>query len=282
MSDAGASPDPDLDAMAARPRVVVVDDDASIRRFVAMALEDLPVEPVSCADAAAARAALQAGPAVLVLADLMMPGESGLDLLAALAADPVLRGPARLAVFSAGVDAEARQALQSCGVWRELSKPVGLQALQDCVLDALAAAAAVPPADARSAAAPLARPASPGAALRDADSQAAIERLFGGDVALYDLFRAQAMAHFPADLAALETARAAADAPAIRRQAHSLKSVLATLGDAQGSAIASQLEQAAHAGDLRGCGAVWPALRLHLQQRMVEESDSSRIDPSDR
>jgi CheY-like chemotaxis protein len=73
---------------SALPRVVFVEDDPSIRRFVALALQDLPVEAVACADAAAARAARRAAPAVLPLTDVMMPGASGVDLLRAVAADP--------------------------------------------------------------------------------------------------------------------------------------------------------------------------------------------------
>jgi CheY-like chemotaxis protein len=86
-----------------RPRVVCVDDDASIRRFVELALEDLPVELLTCADATTARELLRQGPVALLITDLMMPGESGFELLASLMADPALRGGALLAVFSAGL-----------------------------------------------------------------------------------------------------------------------------------------------------------------------------------
>ena len=109
-----------MSAGAAPARVVLVDDDASIRRLVALALEDLPVELVACADAAQARQALRDAPAALLLTDLMMPGESGMALLQLLAADPGLRGPAQLAVFSAGVDEATQAALDALGVWRVL------------------------------------------------------------------------------------------------------------------------------------------------------------------
>ena len=40
-------------------------------------------------------------------------------------------------VFSAGLNADNRARLVGLDVWRELSKPVSLQALEDCVRDAL-------------------------------------------------------------------------------------------------------------------------------------------------
>lgn len=264
----GEAPLPRADADAALPRVVFVDDDPAIRRFVAMALQDLPVAAVACADAAAARAALREAPAVLLLTDLMMPGESGLDLLRSLAADPVLRGPARLAVFSAGLRAEGRHALEGLDLWRELVKPVGLQALQDCVLEAVAAArsgaVAVPGHAPPGAPAPAQGGAAPAAA--QDPTRAAIDQLFGGDAALYAAFRLQALAQFGADRVALRAAVAAADWPAVRRQAHSLKGVFATLGDAPGSALARGLEDAAQAGDGPACATAWPSLDRHLAQ----------------
>jgi CheY-like chemotaxis protein len=123
---------------ATRPRIVCVDDDASIRRFVGLVLEDLPVEVLTCADAAAARELLRQGPVALLITDLMMPGESGFELLASLVADPALRAGALLAVFSAGLNATTRARLEGLDVWRELDKPVSVLELEDCVMQALA------------------------------------------------------------------------------------------------------------------------------------------------
>jgi CheY-like chemotaxis protein len=104
-----------------RPRVVCVDDDASIRRFVELALEDLPVELLTCADATTARELLRQGPVALLITDLMMPGESGFELLASLMADPALRGGALLAVFSAGLNATTRARASSKGTPAEVA-----------------------------------------------------------------------------------------------------------------------------------------------------------------
>ncbi|MFM7507447.1 MAG: response regulator [Rubrivivax sp.] len=234
---------------AARPRVVFVDDDATIRRFVAMALEDLAVDVVTCADAGTARAALRQAPAALLLTDLMMPGEDGFSLLASVVADPALRAGARLAVFSAGLNAATRARLQSLDVWRELGKPVSTGELLDCV----AGAAGLLP-DVR---APVAAPLG-------AAEQHVVDRQFGGDAALYLAFREAALRQFEADARALARAVEAADWPTLRRQAHSLKGALATLGDDDGAALARQLEDCAARDDGPACRAAWPALSRHL------------------
>lgn len=246
---------------APRPRIVCVDDDASIRRFVGLALEDLAVEVLTCADAAAARELLRQGPVALLITDLMMPGESGFELLASLVADPALRGGALLAVFSAGLNATTRARLEGLDVWRELEKPASVLALEDCVTQAVARAPG-PHRPTDAAAAPSAASGST-ADFSDAERHA-IGELFGGDAALYRAFREQALQQFVVDRQALGTALQAADWPAVHRQAHSLKGALATLGDARGRALALALENAAAAPDIAACGQAWPALDQHL------------------
>lgn len=259
----------------ARPRVVLVDDDPSIRRLVALVLDELPVTLVSCATVAEARRALAAAPARLLITDLMMPGETGYDLLQQLAQRPALAGGARCVVFSAGLDAAAQQRLQALGVWRMLSKPVSIQALIDCVQAALDASAepADPVADpstgravdlaAAPAAAPGADPAADPAATQA--RAAAIAAHFAGDAALYDAFRASCLPLFLDDIVQGDAATAAHDAPTLVRLGHSLKSVLRTLGIEAGAAEAQALEAAARAADSAASGRCWQALRRRLQ-----------------
>jgi CheY-like chemotaxis protein len=250
---------------ATRPRIVCVDDDASIRRFVGLVLEDLPVEVLTCADAAAARELLRQGPVALLITDLMMPGESGFELLASLVADPALRGGALLAVFSAGLNATTRARLEGLDVWRELDKPVSVLALEDCVTQAVARAPGPRPmAAAQAAPAPASTPASESTAVFSDAERQAIRELFGGDAGLYGAFRDQALPQFVLDRQALAAALQAADWPAVHRQAHSLKGALATLGDAQGRALALALENAAATPDIGACQQAWPALDQHL------------------
>lgn len=253
--------------------MVLADDDPSMRRLVALALEDLPVELVACADAAAARRALRQAPAVLLLTDLMMPGESGLSLLAALAADPAMRGPAQLGVFSAGIDAPTRVRLHELGVCHVLLKPVAIEALLGCVTEAIAAAS--PAAAARPAAAPGPAPgpgpdggvaaAVPASKAADDPIQAAIDAHFAGDEVLFHAFRASCIGQFGADIVDGDTALAGGDLPALRRLAHSLKSVLHTLGHPQAAAQARRLEEAAADGRAADATAGWPALREALR-----------------
>lgn len=259
------------------PRVVFVDDDEAIRRLVASVLEDLPIVLRCCASVAEARAALREQPAQLVITDLMLPVETGFDLLESFVAEPALRAGARLAVFSAGLNAATRARLAGLDVWRELAKPVSLQALEDCVNDALALA-------------PHAAPAGPGAARPPTDAavprtggellaheERAIAGQFGGDAALYLAFRSQAQVQFVGDILEGERSLTLQDWPALHRLAHSLKGVLLLLGDepgaslargletvAEAAAAAATVEPSAAAADTGACLQGWQALAGHL------------------
>ena len=239
------------------PRVLLVDDDASIRRLVVTALEDLRIEFVACASVEEACTALRERQAVLVITDLMMPGVTGYELLAMLIADPMLRGGALLAVFSAGLTATTRARLAGLDVWRELDKPVSMQALENCVHDALAAAAAPPP-------------------RLSAGERATLAERFGGDLGLFTDFRQHAHLHFHDDIAAGRQALAADDLAALHRLAHSLQGVLSLLGDEPGTALAKSLQDAAAARDGPGSAAAWPALDAWLQTRAAGGDADSR------
>lgn len=224
-------------------RVLLVEDDATLRRFFALAIEDLSLELVECASLQEGRRALDAGGADLLVTDLMLPDGNGIELLQALA-DRAGPRP-RCIVFSAGVNAPLRQRLEALGAWRILDKPVAVGTLLEAVESALASA--------ETAAAP-----SAAAAVGDA-----VQRHFGGDAALYGAFRASAVTQFAADLAEGERCIAAADLPALRRLAHSLKSVLLLLGDDAAAEEARALERLAAAG-APDAAAHWPPLRARL------------------
>lgn len=120
----------------ALPRVLLLEDDPAVRRFVALALEPLPLQLLPCGTLAEARALLEHTPVQLVLMDLTLPDGSGQELL------PSLHTPdnaaCRIVVFSGGVDdAALRRQLQSQGAWRVLAKPVGVGLLFDTVREAL-------------------------------------------------------------------------------------------------------------------------------------------------
>lgn len=232
------------------PRVLLVEDDASLRRWVELVLEDEPITLVSCADGAAALAALAAGRFCLVLTDLMMPGISGRQLLERLAAEPALGGSPLRAVFSAGLDAATRESLAGLGVWRWLHKPAAMAELLACVREAVAAPAPAGPAPAGTA------PAVP----------EVVARHFGGDAALFADYRAACLPQFRLDADAGDAAWAARDAAALRRLGHSLKSVLETLGEDEAAAAARALEAAAREGDALAVAQHWPALAARLRR----------------
>lgn len=245
-----------------RARVLLVEDDASIRRYVRLALEDLALDLVEASTLAEARAEMEAAPVTLLLTDLMLPDGHGIELLASAAAGAALRR----VVFSAGVDARMRERLQALGVHAVLEKPVSLPALLACVESALAeclpgpaiagpvasVAAEGSAASATSAAASAALPCATdptdpihGTNANEAERLRAIELHFGGDAALYSAFRAAALDQFEADLRAGETALAQADAAALRRVAHNLKSALRLLGCDAPAELARRLESLA-------------------------------------
>lgn len=245
-----------MTGMDTAARVLLVEDDASIRRFVAMALEDLPIMLLQADSLAQARERLAEAPVALMLTDLMLPDGDGLDLL-----DGPARRHGRAIVLSAGVSPAQRARAEALGVWRVLDKPVSLADL----LGAVEAALADAPADPGAAPVPDdAAPAGPAAVL---DEAGAIARHFGGQAALYHAFRQACLAQFDADRTEGDDAVAAGDAARLRRLAHSLKSVLTLLGAealareaAAIEALAARALAAPPATDApwaRG----WPALR---------------------
>lgn len=73
-------------------RIVVVDDDAPLRRIVAVTLTRVGHEVVDVGEGAAALDACSASRPDLVILDVMMPGMSGLDAARALRQNPHMDG----------------------------------------------------------------------------------------------------------------------------------------------------------------------------------------------
>jgi CheY-like chemotaxis protein len=239
--------------MASANRVLVIEDDPSIRRFIELTLEDEPIELRQAESVAQGLAALRAhGPFRLVMTDLMLPDGSGQQVLQLLQHDAALRAGARLAVFSAGLSAETRQQLAALGVDEVISKPAGVAQLLHCVqraLDAGPAEAPVPAAD------------------PEPDPEAlAVDLYFAGNRPLYETYRDSCRRQFVLDRQAGDAAVQAADWPALRRLAHSLKSVLQTLGHGADSAIARTLEADAAEGRTDAARAGWQQLGAALDR----------------
>lgn len=104
--------------MTNRWRVLVVDDDACVRKTLGLALEEI-ADVTLAHDAEAALAALAGAPFDAVLTDFQMPGRSGLWLLAQVrAAYPTVRRLLMSGHFAREPDGEAVEAF--------LSKPFGM------------------------------------------------------------------------------------------------------------------------------------------------------------
>ena len=127
-------------------RVLLVEDDPSIARFVAMALDEMSLVLTVCTSAEDALEKMlpQAdGPACsLLITDLMLPGMSGVELIERLRLSP--GGSVPTVVFSAGIDPEMQRRLESLQVLRILRKPVSVAQLLECVGSALQAPEPLP------------------------------------------------------------------------------------------------------------------------------------------
>jgi CheY-like chemotaxis protein len=237
--------------------LILVEDDSTVRSFVRMVLEDLPIEVIECQDVPAALVVLEARPADLILTDLMMPGESGMDLIDRLNTDPTLRGHAKIIMMSAGLTPAIRAQLASRNVWRLLDKPVTVGQLESAVTEGLGSLlvnldttnTAVTPA-ASTPVDPLAEH---------------VQAYFDGDIELYEAYRDAVMAQLPTDINNGNEACTQADWKNLRLVAHSLKSVLTTLGQPDLAELAKGVENASHANDAGPATSGWRALSDRLQ-----------------
>ncbi len=263
-------------ALANLPCVILVEDDASIRQFVAMALDDQALKLVMCPSLNAARQALQDLDAelALVLLDMMLPDGSGLDLLR----DPLRQkaGPqARWVVFSAGMAAADRQSLSGLHVHDVLDKPVPLDRLLGCVSQACTAwtrsAITAPAPSPASTPTPPPTPTShvsqPVAELGlwAAPEVAAIQTYFFGQDQLFAAMKVQALQHLPVDIKNLEDILARADTRELQRAAHNLKSVTRMLGQTRAADLARALEDAAVHAEPVVWQNLWNGLRAELE-----------------
>ena len=108
------------------PRVLVVDDELGVRESIRMILRgDCEVTTADSVDAALR--SLASDPADLVLLDLVMPGRSGLELLAELAGRD--DAPPVLVLTATRLEETAREA-RALGAVDCLRKPFEVQALR--------------------------------------------------------------------------------------------------------------------------------------------------------
>jgi CheY-like chemotaxis protein len=108
--------------------ILVVDDEASVRSMLLSFLEDVEYDAVGAPNGRAALACLHEDPEQydLILLDVMMPFQSGWDVLMAMQSDPTL-SDIPIVMMTAG--ANVRQHALELGAAGYLSKPVDFDLL---------------------------------------------------------------------------------------------------------------------------------------------------------
>jgi len=109
--------------MDGRVRVVIADDDDDIRLLMEIAVRKAGMDLAWAAgDGPSALEAIRRVMPSLVVLDVSMPGLTGLDVCAAVRADPRCAG-VKILVLSAGVDEASQQAALSAGADGFMAKP---------------------------------------------------------------------------------------------------------------------------------------------------------------
>ncbi len=152
-----------------RTKVILVEDSAEVRRLIARVLRMLDCDVVECRETKEAFELVRAQRPDLLLTDVFVGTESGLDLITRIRSD--LAPPHPRFIVASGVPAMANEAAQR-GVGVFLPKPFSLEVVRDALATALAEKQ--PDAELRTAAEQAAVDGR--AAARDA-ARAAIERL---------------------------------------------------------------------------------------------------------
>ena len=113
-------------------RILVVDDEDYICRLIRFVLEDAGYEVLLAGSTDEGLKLLREAHPDIVTIDLMMPGRSGLDMLAEMQADPMIRDVPSLVVTAVGIQADLEQA-NKLGATATLNKPFSHQQLVDAI-----------------------------------------------------------------------------------------------------------------------------------------------------
>jgi two-component system phosphate regulon response regulator OmpR len=107
----------------AEPHLLVVDDDPRLRDLLRRYLSDSGFRVTGAADAKEARAQLTSFAFDLIVLDVMMPGENGLDLTRALQTENSVSGPVPVLLLTAMAEPEDRVNGLETGADDYLAKP---------------------------------------------------------------------------------------------------------------------------------------------------------------
>lgn len=117
-----------------KTRILVVDDELSMREFISILLEREGYEVLTAADAATALERLAASPVDLVISDVQMPGLNGLELLAKIRSS--CPDTAVLLVTAYSTAEQAVEAMK-LGAYDYLAKPFKVEEIKVLVRNAL-------------------------------------------------------------------------------------------------------------------------------------------------
>ncbi len=240
------------------PKLLLVEDDPSIQRFVSLALDD--IMSIHCASTVQqALQCLQAAAFNVIITDLMMPGETGMDLLKYLREHPAWQGTAKVMMFSAGITPSVEAELKAFDVWKVLPKPIALQELIQAVTSAMTSPVSTKPNEVES-------PPATG------DQQLlAVQQFFNGNQALFLAYQANCLKQFASDIASGNRFLSQNDWLGLQRLAHSLKSVLLMLGRPEAHQLARQIEHLAQAHETAKASTAWHQLAADLQAWISQE-----------
>ena len=108
--------------MTAPKRILIVDDDAFIRRPLEFILREEGYQPTTAADADEGLRAIESCPPDLIFLDVMMPGKDGLTWCAELKSDPRYARIPIVLLSARGLERDREQAL-ALGAADFMTKP---------------------------------------------------------------------------------------------------------------------------------------------------------------
>ena len=119
------------------PTILVVEDETSIRKLVAVNLSARGYDVIEAASAEDGLAQLRQVPLSLVLLDIKLPGMRGWDLLAAMSDDPRIALDIPIIIMTASVADVQTQAQDYPNIVKILIKPFIIDDLVQAVADVL-------------------------------------------------------------------------------------------------------------------------------------------------
>jgi len=118
--------------VSGRKRILIVDDDAFIRRPLEFILREEGYEPATAADADEGMRAIETAAPDLIVLDVMMPGKDGLTLCGELKGDPRFAGIPIVLLSARGQEHDRQKGL-ALGAAEFITKPYSPHEFKRCV-----------------------------------------------------------------------------------------------------------------------------------------------------